>query len=85
MRDETELSDGSSQSENLPELETWTVYEYLNVGTLADLVADYFGSKSKTHSLEQRAVIDSMAIALLTKIVKIVATIIDKLDRETDD
>jgi hypothetical protein len=69
----------------LPDLETWTVYEYMNVGSLADLVADYFGSKSKTHSLQQREVFDSMAIALVTKVVKIVSTVIEKLEKEIAD
>jgi len=51
----------------------------MNVGTLTDLVSDYFGSKSKAHTAEQLQVFDSMAIALLTKIAKIVAAVVKKL------
>ena len=48
--EQEECSDSSS--ENLPEVETWSVYDYMNVGSLADLVVDYFGSKSAPLSPE---------------------------------
>ena len=65
-------------NEDLSRNERWIIYDYMNVGSLADLVSDYFISK---HELTKYLpAIDSLSIALLYRITKTVLKVLDNLD-----
>jgi len=52
----------------------------MNVGSLADLVSDYFGAKAEF--AEHLPVFDSLAVALLSRVSKTVLRALEKVDLE---
>jgi len=64
----------------LPAHETWTVFDYMNAGTLYDLVVDYFSSSHASFTSEQITVFDALSVALLRKVTSILDKIMERSD-----
>jgi hypothetical protein len=80
-RDEAEVtSEEASEkrlTEKLPDTEIWTVYPYMNIGCLQDLVEDYFTKNN--HNSDQMQVFDNLLIKMLQEIASKLAQVAENL------
>ena len=59
--------------------ETWTAYDYMNLGSIQDLVLDYFRTKTELTD-DQVRLYDSLALALLQRVASALETVFNEVD-----